>query len=119
MFTLTRTKTARIGLCVPRDASVNLKFLGLSDALWKKGTQVDSLDDLDASTNPTDYFVDSEVGYDLHIYHIFQNINKKHNDSTSIHSYKFLDIIIALFIVFVLGLCSSKRCTLVSTPLQT
>lgn len=58
----TRTKTARIGLCVPRDASVNLKFLGLSDALWKKGTLVDSLDELDASTNPLDYFVDSEVG---------------------------------------------------------
>lgn len=58
----TRTKTARIGLCVPRDASVNLKFLGLSDALWKKGTPVDSLDELDASTNPLDYFVDSEVG---------------------------------------------------------
>nr|XP_034311769.1 cell surface hyaluronidase [Crassostrea gigas] len=58
----TKTKTARIGLCVPRDASVNLKFLGLSDALWKKGTLVDSLDELDASTNPLDYFVDSEVG---------------------------------------------------------
>lgn len=58
----TRTKTARIGLCVPRDASVNLKFLGLSDALWKKGTPVDSFDELDASTNPLDYFVDSEVG---------------------------------------------------------
>lgn len=58
----TRTKTARFGLCVPRDASVNLKFLGLSDALWKKGTLVDSLDELDASTNPLDYFVDSEVG---------------------------------------------------------
>lgn len=58
----TRTKTARIGLCIPRDASVNLKFLGLSDALWKKGTPVDSLDELDASTNPLDYFVDSEVG---------------------------------------------------------
>lgn len=49
-------------MCVPRDASVNLKFLGLSDALWKKGTPVDSLDELDASTNPLDYFVDSEVG---------------------------------------------------------
>lgn len=72
MFTLTRTKTARIGLCVPRDATVNLKFLGLSDALWKKGTQVDSLDDLDASTNPTDYFVDSEVGWVIHIPYFFR-----------------------------------------------
>lgn len=59
---LSRTKTARVGLCVPRDATVNVKFIDLSDSSWKKGSEVASLDELDASTNPTDFFADSEVG---------------------------------------------------------
>ena len=59
-----RTKTARIGLCVPRDANVIVKFLNLSaqKTVWVKGTSVDSLDKLESSTTFTDYFLDSEVG---------------------------------------------------------
>lgn len=59
---LSRAQTARVGLCVPRDATVKVKFLDLSDSSWKKGSEVTSLDELDASTNPTDFFADSEVG---------------------------------------------------------
>uniref|UniRef100_K1QC76 Transmembrane protein 2 n=1 Tax=Magallana gigas TaxID=29159 RepID=K1QC76_MAGGI len=58
----TKAQTARVGLCVPRDATVKVKFLDLSDSSWKKGSEVTSLDELDASTNPTDFFADSEVG---------------------------------------------------------
>lgn len=41
---------------------MKVKFLDLSDSSWKKGSEVTSLDELDASTNPTDFFADSEVG---------------------------------------------------------
>ncbi|XP_078319448.1 cell surface hyaluronidase-like [Crassostrea virginica] len=60
----TKTKTARIGLCVPRDATIIVKFLNLSaqKTVWVKGTSVDSLDKLESSTTFTDYFLDSEVG---------------------------------------------------------
>jgi hypothetical protein len=64
-----RTKYARVGLCVPRDSTTRVKFLG-NDAKgkwnkwsqWKKGNALTSIEDLDSSTNPTDYFVDSDVG---------------------------------------------------------
>lgn len=62
--TFYRTKTARIGLCLPRDATIIVKFLNLSaqKTVWVKGTSVDSLDKLESSTTFTDYFLDSEVG---------------------------------------------------------
>lgn len=57
-----RIKIVCIGLCVFRDVSVNLKFFGFLDVLWKKGILVDFFDELDVSINLLDYFVDFEVG---------------------------------------------------------
>lgn len=57
-----RIKIVCIGLCVFRDVSVNLKFFGFFDVLWKKGILVDFFDELDVSINLLDYFVDFEVG---------------------------------------------------------
>ncbi|XP_056019715.1 cell surface hyaluronidase-like [Ostrea edulis] len=62
----TKTKFTRVGLCVPRDSTIRVKFLGLAASgkwgQWKKGKALTTIEDLNNSTNPTDYFVDSDAG---------------------------------------------------------
>ncbi|XP_062582630.1 cell surface hyaluronidase-like, partial [Saccostrea cucullata] len=60
------TKTARIGLCVPRDATISIKVQNLTSTsnwdTWVKGESMTTIDDLDSSTNANNYFLDSDVG---------------------------------------------------------
>ncbi|XP_061192631.1 cell surface hyaluronidase-like [Saccostrea echinata] len=77
----TKTKTARMGLCVPRDATIFVRVLDLTSTSkwnkWTKGESLSTIEDLDSSTNAKNYFLDSEVGV------VFFNIMHEREYSSS------------------------------------